>query len=435
MWAGPAVRGAPWAAKYSSREMILGCPCSSPSSPAATSRPPPKPPHARAVAARHAACSPCTTRARCRGGGSPSRPTLYNRDRDPLGIDVFDYSLAGAVGLTPRIEAYGSGVFSRVVVVPDFSQTWPALPPPPLDLVLPEAMAVPERPYYAIVADLSLTRTAAATSGSPTSFPATSSSASRCASATADEGRTGFAVGGEIKIPLTRRMGALQSGSGTGGVDLTAARHRREALRGDGHRHLGRLHLRRAGRRSRDRLLIANPDGIRRSSRSRCGCRAGSSSAAACAARSRRASPSSARWWRPSRSTARRRSTASRPSTCWPGSRRAPAAPRLTAGVLYAGGLAAVGRRAALAAGRVRGPEPRRAQPTPRALPAAGRARRRGARTCAPGAQLVTPRVPGAALPDGARVIPDTYTIISEHQLGFVVVLGWALLTDGPARR
>src|SRR6188474_2606879 len=76
--------------------------------------------------------------------------TLHNRDRDPLGIDVFDYSLAVAVGVTEKIEAYGSGVFSRVVVVPDFSHTWPALPPPPLDLVLPSAMPVPHRPYYAI---------------------------------------------------------------------------------------------------------------------------------------------------------------------------------------------------------------------------------------------------------------------------------------------
>ena len=43
-----------------------------------------------------------------------------------------------------------------------------------------------------------------------------------------------------------------------------------------------------------------------------------------------------------------------------------------------------------------------------------------------PWAQVVTPRVPGAALPEGARVIPDHYTIISEHQLGFVLLLGWA---------
>jgi hypothetical protein len=42
------------------------------------------------------------------------------------------------------------------------------------------------------------------------------------------------------------------------------------------------------------------------------------------------------------------------------------------------------------------------------------------------GVQIVTPRVPGAALPTGARVIPDRYTIVSEHQIGYVVVLGWA---------
>src|SRR3954469_16877308 len=55
--------------------------------------------------------------------------TLYNRDRDPLGLDVFDYGLAFAAGWKPRMEAYGSLVFSRVVVVPDQSGTWPALPP------------------------------------------------------------------------------------------------------------------------------------------------------------------------------------------------------------------------------------------------------------------------------------------------------------------
>jgi hypothetical protein len=54
--------------------------------------------------------------------------TLHNRDRDPLGIDVFDYAVSGTVGITRRIEGYGSVVFSRVVVVPDFSQTWPAPP-------------------------------------------------------------------------------------------------------------------------------------------------------------------------------------------------------------------------------------------------------------------------------------------------------------------
>ena len=42
------------------------------------------------------------------------------------------------------------------------------------------------------------------------------------------------------------------------------------------------------------------------------------------------------------------------------------------------------------------------------------------------GAQLVTPRRPGVALPEGARVIPDTYSIVSVHQIGFVLVLGWA---------
>jgi hypothetical protein len=43
-----------------------------------------------------------------------------------------------------------------------------------------------------------------------------------------------------------------------------------------------------------------------------------------------------------------------------------------------------------------------------------------------PGVQLVTPRLRRTPLPVGARIIPDTYNILSEHQIGFVFVLGWA---------
>src|SRR6185503_673736 len=32
---------------------------------------------------------------------------------------------------------------------------------------------------------------------------------------------SGIAVSGDVKVPLTRRLGALQSGAGTGGVDVT----------------------------------------------------------------------------------------------------------------------------------------------------------------------------------------------------------------------
>ena len=43
-----------------------------------------------------------------------------------------------------------------------------------------------------------------------------------------------------------------------------------------------------------------------------------------------------------------------------------------------------------------------------------------------PGVQIAAPAVPGVPLPPGARLITDTYTISSQHQTGFVVVLGWA---------
>jgi hypothetical protein len=42
-----------------------------------------------------------------------------------------------------------------------------------------------------------------------------------------------------------------------------------------------------------------------------------------------------------------------------------------------------------------------------------------------PGIQWVVPVLPGVAMPPGARVIPNTYTIRSEHQTGLVLSLGW----------
>ena len=69
-----------------------------------------------------------------------------NRDRDPLGIDIFDARLDVTWGVRPRLELYGHLTWSRVVALPEV----PVLPPPPLDLILPEGMPAPARPYYAL---------------------------------------------------------------------------------------------------------------------------------------------------------------------------------------------------------------------------------------------------------------------------------------------
>lgn len=54
-----------------------------------------------------------------------------NRDRDPLGIDVFDAFLSGTVGLHRRVQLETHLVIIRNVTVPQD----PPLPPPPADLV------------------------------------------------------------------------------------------------------------------------------------------------------------------------------------------------------------------------------------------------------------------------------------------------------------
>jgi len=348
-------------------------------------------------------------------------PTLHNRDRDPLGIDVFDYALTGSVGVTPRVEAYGSLVFSRVVVVPDFSHTWPALPPPPLDLVLPDTMAVPERPYYAIVpafpfangrGDQRFTEfvTGDLILGGKVRLRAP------------EEQRAGFAVGGEIKVPLKRRLTALQSGAGTGGLDLT--------VRGIAEKRFVGMDIVTSaaftlvgGAPFGDRLLMANPQGsaivdepLRLPSRIEVG------------AGVRRAFSPGLSLIGEAVATVEvyGAKTLDRvsPLDLLAGFQGRRGRARLTAGILYAGGSPPSGA----------------VRPSPLAgfvdLSGASESDARAyleraglggaAEHLRPRAQLVTPRVAGAALPDGARLIPDTYTVVSEHQLGFIVLLAWA---------
>ena len=59
---------------------------------------------------------------------------------------MFDGAATLTVGLSSRAEAYGSAVFSRVVSMPEV----PALPPPPLDFVVPPGGTFVEPPLYAL---------------------------------------------------------------------------------------------------------------------------------------------------------------------------------------------------------------------------------------------------------------------------------------------
>lgn len=141
---------------------------------------------------------------------------LDNRDRDPLGLDFFDYAVAWGAGLGGRTETYGRWVASRVISLPEM----PVLPPPPLDLVVMSG-PVPARPYYAIhpavpyVNHRGRARLEAFVPGDVVLG----------VKRRLREGRGAWpalAVTAEVKAPLTKKLADLQSGSGTGAVDATA---------------------------------------------------------------------------------------------------------------------------------------------------------------------------------------------------------------------
>ena len=141
---------------------------------------------------------------------------LDNRDRDPLGLDLFDYAVAWSAGVTPRLETYGRWVFSRVASLPEP----PVLPPPHLDLVVVSG-PVPPHPYYAIQPAVPyVNRRGTARFGA--FVPGDVVLGLKVRLAEASGGRPALALGGEAKVPISRKVPDLQSGSGTGAVDGTA---------------------------------------------------------------------------------------------------------------------------------------------------------------------------------------------------------------------
>lgn len=140
---------------------------------------------------------------------------LDNRDRDPLGLDFFDYAVGGSAGLPGRMETYGRWAVSRVVSLPES----PVLPPPPLDLVVLSG-PVPPRPYYAIhpaAPYVNKRGRARFTAFVPGDVVLGLKRRLR----EARGGWPALALGTEVKVPLTRSVADLQSGSGTGAVDVT----------------------------------------------------------------------------------------------------------------------------------------------------------------------------------------------------------------------
>jgi hypothetical protein len=139
---------------------------------------------------------------------------IDNRDRDPLGIDLFDLSGIFAVGLSPAVELYGDAVASRVTAMPEV----PTLPPPPLDLIVGRGARAPVPPYYSVLWTVPyVNKRGTARLDDFVPGDALLGAKWRLREAT---GRTpALAVAGELKLPLTRDPSDLASGSGTGGVD------------------------------------------------------------------------------------------------------------------------------------------------------------------------------------------------------------------------
>ncbi len=140
-----------------------------------------------------------------------------NQDRDPLRLDVNDLSTAWTVGVRHRLETYGHLVLSRAVIVAER----PTLLPPPLDIIVPEGASPPPRPYYPIYAPIPYVgRTGSSQVGRFVPGDAVFGAKMRLLEQAT--GRPALAVSAELKVPLTSSLSKLQSGAGTGGFDQTA---------------------------------------------------------------------------------------------------------------------------------------------------------------------------------------------------------------------
>lgn len=141
---------------------------------------------------------------------------LDNRDRDPLGLDLLDASLAVTAGLGARGEAYAQGVVSRVVSVPEL----PPMSPPPLDLIVAPGASAPPRPRYALYPQTPYVNKRG-TARFDDFVPGDLTLGAKARLVEAARARPAMAVAAELKLPLTKGEADLMSGSGTGGVDAS----------------------------------------------------------------------------------------------------------------------------------------------------------------------------------------------------------------------
>lgn len=181
--------------------------------------------------------------------------TFDNQDRDPLGLDVVDYSIAWNYGIRSGLETYGHIVVSRAVIVADRTSLFP----PPVDLILPEDTPVPRRPYYLLYAPLPYVNRTGSSQLSKL-VPGDAVFGGKLRLVTGRGRRPALAASLELKLPLTRELSSLQSGAGTGGFDqtlrLTAEwRTRRQSFVGSaGFTHVGQPAF-------GDQLIVFQPGG------------------------------------------------------------------------------------------------------------------------------------------------------------------------------
>ena len=141
--------------------------------------------------------------------------TIDNRDRDPLGLDIFDGAVAVRAGVTRWAEAYGQFVLNRSVAVPDT----PVNPPPPQDQLVPPGTVAPSRPWYSLyspspyVDDTGVIHFGAGHPGDAVLGLKARALEPRGA-------RPGIAASFEVRFPLVKNLRDLQAGAGTGGTDV-----------------------------------------------------------------------------------------------------------------------------------------------------------------------------------------------------------------------
>lgn len=150
-----------------------------------------------------------------RPGGVSVSVNIDNRDRDPLGIDLLDGAVAVTAGLGRRAEAYGSFIFTRVASMPEP----PALPPAPLDLIAPPGAPLPGGPLHTHYAPMPYVDKRG-TARFDSFVPGDAAMGVKLRLLDARGARPALAAAAEVKVPVTKDPADLRSGSGTGGVDV-----------------------------------------------------------------------------------------------------------------------------------------------------------------------------------------------------------------------